>query len=169
MICLFCGSELAPKSRQCEGCSSPHSLRPPVSGINHVSQMLVVLDDLRKGELDVEDAAEALQRFIDMFEHFEQKWRLQESSLTDQLSPALKDTFAASLSGIDQALGDGYQAIALMEGALAEGQDTLDAAEEHLLRFFRGCCANAAKLLEDLDALKISQGKSGSLFNLPSV
>lgn len=131
--------------------------------------MLVVLDDLRKGELDIEDAAEALQRFIEMFELFEQKWRLQDVSLSEQLTPALKDTFAGSLAGIDQAMGDGYQAIALMEGALAEGQDTLDAAEEHLLRFFRGVCSHAAKLLEDLDALKISQGKSGSLFNLPSV
>ncbi len=170
MNCLFCGAEQGSKVQECSECGVPFERRPPIIGVNHVTQLLNVLDDLAAGDGTAEDCEEPFRSFLELFAEFEQKWKLQEKSLSEQLAPELKDRFGVALAETDQALQQLYQAIECLEITLFEGEDYLEAGIENLVSSFKGVCAGAARLLEQLDALKQEQGQgSGRVFNLPSV
>ncbi len=170
MICLYCGEPLKDTSpHDCPSCGEHHPQREPIVGVNHVSQILCALDQLREGNLDIEDFEAAFQRFIELFGQFEEKWRLQEATLAEQLAPSLQKDFGETLGRLDEALRDGYHGIECVESALVEGADLLDLADVSLTGFFKKSCSAAAKLLDDLAALKRKAGESGAFFNLPSV
>ena len=170
MICLFCGANQDSKVEECGECGIPYERRPPIIGVNHFTQLLNILDDLQAGDGTVEDCEEPFRRFFDLFAEFEQKWKLQEQSLSEQLSPELRDRFGPGLAATDQALQQAYQAIECLEITLFEGEDYLEVGVENLVSSFKGACSAAAQLLEQLDALKQEQGTgSGTVFNLPSV
>lgn len=170
MMCLFCGASQDSKVTECGDCGVPFERRPPIIGINHVTQLLNVLEDLLAGDGAVEDCEEPFRRFLELFAEFEQKWKLQESTLSEQLAPELKDRFGPSLAQTDQSLQEAYQAIECLELTLFAGEDYLEQGIESLIASFMGICAGAAQLLEQLDRLKQQQGQgSGAVFNLPSV
>lgn len=169
MICLTCGEALVGDDPQtCDSCETSHVPRDPVVGINHVSQLLCAFDELREGDINLEEFEEVLGAFYELFAEFENKWKLSESDLGSRLSGTLKQEFGPALSGIDEALQLGFQAMESLEAIHQEGVDALDAAEEALVLFFQGVCANSAALLEKFDRMKSEDKGSGVLFNLPS-
>ncbi len=171
MICLYCETGLPNDQPQtCSECQAEHDSRPPVVGVNHVSQLLGALDAFRAEELDREDFEAAIEVFGEMLETFEQTWRTRESTLASRLSSSLAPRFGQALSGIDKALTDGFAAYALLESlAEAPSDEGFERAESALISFFTAVCSNAAQALSEFDSLKAQAATSGALFNLPSV
>lgn len=166
MICLLCGETLSGDNPQdCKGCETAHEPRPPVVGINHVSQFLCALDDLRDEEISMEEFEEISGGFYELFAEFEAKWDLSNSDLESRLAGSLKRNFGKAMRGIDEALQLGFQAMECLEAVPVEGLDAVDAAEESMILFFQGVCANSALLLEKLDQLRSEEKSSGVLFN----
>ena len=84
MICLICRTTIeGGPPLECPECSFVHESRPPVVGINHVSQILSALDMLAEDEMDVEEFEGLFYGFVEQLEQFVQKWRLKESLFTD--------------------------------------------------------------------------------------
>ncbi len=171
MICLYCETELPDDQPQaCPECEAEHDSRPPVVGVNHVSQLLGALDSFRAEELDKEDFEAAVEVFGEMLDAFEQTWRTRESTLASRLSSSLQPRFEKTLRGIDEALAGGFSAMELLESlADAPSEEGFKRAEAALIAFFTTICANAAQALSEFDSLKAQAATSGALFNLPSV
>ena len=140
MNCLFCGHELPYEPIQtCPGCEMEHEPVPPVSTVNHVSQMLYACELLEAGELDEESFYEVTAAFLDKFEE------------------------------LDQALCLGYGAVEALEAAGSQGFEALSQAQELLRSFYQNSCAASAKLFEQLDSFHESEGPDSGLLNLPAV
>lgn len=171
MICLYCETELPhDRPQECPECQAEHDSRPPVIGVNHVSQLLGALDAFRAEELEAEDFRTAVEVFTDMMEAFEEKWKSKESPLAGRLSSSLQPRFEKALSEIDRALVIGFQTVELLETlADAPSEEGFKEAESALITFFTTICANAAQALSEFDSLKSEAASSGALFNLPSV
>lgn len=169
MICLFCGEALEGDGPQtCGSCDTPHEPRPPVAGINHISQLLCALDDLRDETIGLDEFEEISATFCELFAEFEAKWNLTQSNLQSRLAGELQARFGKAVAGIDEALQLGFQAMESLDAIPEQGVEAADAAEEALVLFFQGVCTNAAALLETFDRLKAQDKGSGMLFNLPS-
>lgn len=169
MICLYCKTEIkGDPPLVCSGCEVTHQSRPPVVGVNHMSQLLSALDLVQEDEIDREELEIIFDSFVELLEKFEQKWSLRESALAGRLSGALQEKFADSFAQIDEALQLAYQGVELVEATLNEEAEGLEEAIDCFGRFFQGVCAAAAVILERLDEFEDNQG-SGQLFNLPSV
>jgi hypothetical protein len=166
VICLYCESPLPNDQPQTCSCEIEHRDRPPIAGINHVSQLLCALDDYRSGELEMEDLEAVLEVFAGLHEAFEQKWRANGEALAVRLSPTLRDRFQESLSGIDKALDEGSRALEILHHL--EGEEGLDEAEAALISYFQNACGYAARALDDHDTLKSETQSSGAFFNLRS-
>ncbi len=171
MICLFCEADLPTDVPQkCENCGTEHESRPPIVGVNHVSQLLCSLDAVQSQEMGFEDFHGVLEVFLDRFEAFEQVWKTRHSSLRERLSPGLEGRFGQSMLALDEAFNLGFQALedmqCLNEDSLPEH---FEQAESALVNFFRGTCAQAASALEAYDQLQAQGPSSGRVFNLPSV
>ena len=170
MNCLFCGHALSYEPIQtCPGCEMEHEPVPPVSTVNHVSQMLYACELLEAGELDEEAFYDVTAAFLDKFEAFSQRWKLSERSLVESANPAIRDKFGAVLEELDQALGIGYGAVEALEAVSSQGFEALSLAQESLRSFYQNSCAASAKLLEQLDSFHESDGRDSGLLNLPTV
>ncbi|MCA9776044.1 MAG: hypothetical protein KC800_04980 [Candidatus Eremiobacteraeota bacterium] len=170
MNCLFCGHQLPYEPIQtCPGCEMEHEPVPPVSTVNHVSQMLYACELLEAGELDEESFFEVTSAFLDKFEAFSQRWKLSEQSLVDSANPAIREKFGAVLEELDQALGIGYGAVEALEAVGSQGFDALAQAQELLRSFYQNSCAASAKLFEQLDSFHGADGGDSGLLNLPTV
>jgi hypothetical protein len=167
VICLYCEATLPNALPQTCPCEIEHLERPPIAGINHVSQLLCALDDLRAGELELGDLDGLVDVFLGYFESFEQKWRPEGTSLEGRLAPALKEAFAASLQGIDNALDLGSRALEILQ-TLEEPLDEqrLEEAEQALIGFFQSACGHAAAALDAFDSLKARSQRPGGFLNL---
>ncbi|HIB68079.1 MAG TPA: hypothetical protein EYO33_24030 [Phycisphaerales bacterium] len=169
MICLICRTDLeGGPPLECPECGFVHESRPPVVGINHVSQLLSALDMLAEDEMDVEEFEGLFYGFVEQLEQFVQKWQLKESLFTERLSPALSEKFAKYFRQLDKAIQMAFQGVEWVEAILAGESDDFERAEENLVGFFRGVCSSSAVILDNLDDLDKDQ-KSGMLFNLRSV
>lgn len=169
MICLSCKEEMkGDPPLECPGCGFEHQGRPPVVGINHISQLLSAIDLLNDDLVSFEDFEVIYTNYVEQLDELEQKWQLRESSLSERLSTGLKDKFGAYFEQLDEALQAGYQGAEWIDAFLAEETDSLEQAEECVITFFRGVCAASAGILDRLDDFDQNKG-SGMLFNLPSV
>jgi len=169
MICLGCREKIKGNPPlKCSGCGHTHQARPPVVGINHVSQLLSALDSLAVEEIPLEDFEVIFDTFVEKMETLQRKWALDQSFLSPRLSGALQERFTKQFAELDEALQLGYQGVELVEAVLAGEIEHFDAAEECLVGFFRGVCAASASLLDQLDVLK-QNDLGGQLYNLPSV
>lgn len=166
MICLYCEAPLPHDRPHTCACEIEHRDRPPIAGINHVSQILCALDDYRAGELELEELEGVVDVFLGLHEAFEQKWRPSGEPMAARLSPSLRDGFHDTLSGIDKALDDGARALEILQNL--EGEEGLDDAEAALISYFQVACGHAAKALDDFDRLKTQVKSSGAFFNLRS-
>jgi hypothetical protein len=168
VICLYCESPLPDDRPQTCACEVQHRDRPPISGINHVSQVLCALDDLRAEEIELEEMESVVDVFLGLFERFEQKWRPGGVSLAARLTPTLQERFATTLSGIDTALEEGSRALEILQSLDDVSEQQLDEAETALIAFFQAACGHAATALDDFDGLKSQLQSSGAFFNLRS-
>lgn len=167
MICLYCESPLPDDRPQTCACEVEHRDRPPVAGINHVSQVLCAIDDLRAGELELEEMEGVVDVFLGLFETFEAKWRPQGTSLAARLTPTMQERFATTLAGLDQALEDGSRALEILQSLEPDALDAqLDEAERALIGFFQNACGHAATALDDFDSLKTQLRGGGAFFNM---
>lgn len=170
MICLRCAAENNEKSEECSGCQHPFQSRPPVVGHNHVSQMLCALDDLREEEIDLETFETVYHAFAGQFESFAEKWELASQGLVERLAHSMKETYATPLAQLEESLGQAYLAFELIDAFLEGEEVALEEAETALVTFFRGSCASAARILEEVDRAKARTNTSrGGLLNLPQV
>lgn len=168
MICLNCRTTIeGSPPLECPGCDLVHESRPPVVGVNHVSQILCALDMLADEDMDSEEFEGIFFGFVDQLDQLAQKWQLRESFLTERLSPTLSDKFAKYFRQIDSALQMAFQGVEWVEAILAGESDDFDSAEDNLVGFFRGICAASAAILDNLDDLDKDK-KSGMLINLRS-
>lgn len=150
-------------------CEVEHRDRPPLAGINHVSQVLCALDDLRAGELELEEMEGVVDVFLGLFEAFEQKWRPDGVSLASRLTPTMQERFSVTLAGIDQAIEEGARALDILQSLDPESyEEQLDQAEAALLAFFQNACGHAATALDEHDSLKTQLKGAGAFFNLGS-
>lgn len=169
MICLYCESPLPSDRPQTCACEVEHRDRPPVAGINHVSQVLCAIDDLRSGDLELEEMEGVVDVFLALFEGFEAKWRPNGTSLLERLTPTMQERFATTMSGIDKALEEGGRALEILQGLEPEALDAqLEEAEAALVAFFQNACGHAAAALDDFDSLKAQLQSSGAFFNMRS-
>jgi hypothetical protein len=167
VICLTCKANIkGDPPLECGQCGMLHDLRPPVVGVNHVSQMLAALDDLAEEVATPQEFETVLYAFIDRFEQLEEKWQLREALLAGRLAPNLKEKFGRSFEELDGGLQQGYAAVEWMETIAAGESDNFEEAEACLVGFFRKVCGASARILDLLDQVDES---SGPLFNLPSV
>ncbi len=137
MICLHCEAPLKGSKPQVCGCKFRHEERPPVVGVNHVSQLLAALDGYRSDQLDIEVFEDAFDVFSDYFYQFERRWR-EKGTLVSRLAPPLAARFGASLGALDKALDSGTRGLELLQNLDDAGEDELDEAEAALLRFVEG-------------------------------
>ena len=169
MICLYCESPLAGDQPQTCDCQVEHRDRPPVAGINHVSQVLCAIDDLRSGELELEEMEGVVDVFLGLFEAFDARWRPDGLSLTSRLTPTMQERFMTTMAGIDKALEEGARGMEILQNLDPETLEAqLDEAEAALLSFFQNACGNGATALDDFDSLKSQQQSRGAFFNLRS-
>ena len=169
MICLYCKELfLSQNPGTCEHCEISHHQRPPVVGVNHISQVLEALDSLKAEEISLEDFDSIWASFYDLFVEFDNKWKISESSLQSRLSSGLVERFGPALEEIDESIQLLFQAIECLEAIPEEGLSAVDAAEEAVTRFFLGVCSNSALLLNRLEALQADNSGPGLLFDLPS-
>ena len=169
MICLYCKEPLLSQNPDsCENCEIPHAPRPPVVGINHISQVLEALDSLKAEDISLEDFDSIWASFYELFVEFDDKWKISESSLQSRLSSGLAQKFGPALQEIDESIQLLYQAIECLEAIPEEGLPAVDAAEEAVTRFFLGVCSNSTLLLSKLDTLHLDTSGPGLLFDLPS-
>lgn len=169
MICLFCKAPLQDEPPiECEGCGMVHEDRPPVVGVNHVSQLLCALDLLAEGEFELEEFEAVFYAFCDKLEAVANKWHLREATLKERLSPPLAQKFGPLFAQLDEAFQLGFQGVEWTEALLAGESEDFDQVESLFIGFFRGVCGASAALLDGLDELNAEKG-SGKLFNLPSV
>ena len=140
-----------------------HEPVPPVSTVNHVSQMLYACELLEAGELDEDAFYDVTAAFLDKFEVFSQR------SLLESANPAIRDKFGAVLEELDQALGIGYGAVEALEAVSSQGFEALSQAQDSLRSFYQSSCAASAKLFEQLDSFHESDGRDSGLLNLPTV
>lgn len=163
MICLHCEEPLKGEKAQVCRCKVKHEERPPVVGVNHVSQMLAALDSYRADQLDIEEFEDVFDVFSDYFFQFERRWRGKQT-LAARLSPALTEHFGASLARLDKTLDSAARALELLQNLEEAQEDDLDEAEAALLTFFHGICAQGSEVMDVLEQVNSQR----SLLDLPS-
>lgn len=169
MICLYCESPLPNDQPQTCVCEVEHRDRPPVAGINHVSQVLSAIDELRSGELELEEMEGVVDVFLGLFEAFDAKWRPDGVSLNRRLTPTMQERFSETMAGLDKALEDGARGMEILQSLDPDTLDVqLDEAEAALLSFFQNACGYGATALDDFDSLRSQQQSGGVFFNLRS-
>lgn len=169
MICLICRSALeGSPPLTCPECEFVHESRPPVVGINHMSQILAALDMLAEEEMDLDEFEGLFFGFVEQLDQFVKKWQLNDSLFTERLSPTLSGKLAKYFRQLDQSVQMAFQGIADVEAILAGESDDFEQAEANLIGFFRGVCSASAAILDNLEDLDQDR-KSGMLFNLKSV
>lgn len=165
MNCLFCGHQLSYEPFQtCPGCQTEHEPVPPVSGVNHVSQLLYALQMVEAQEMDADTLAEVTGAFLEKFDKFHQAWNLAEHSLFDQANAAVQSKFGEGLKELDQAIESIIGALELVESA-ADNPDSLVAAQEQLSIFYKQVCGASALLFQQLDGMT----RGSNLMDLPTV
>ena len=168
MICLICRAHIeGPPPLTCSGCEFVHESRPPGVGINHMSQLLSALDMLAEEEMEVEVFEGLFYGFVEQFDQFVRKWRLEESLLVTRLSDGLRGKFEKYFRQLDESIQLGLDGVQYVESILHGESHDFEQAEENLIRFFRGVCSACAVILDNLEDLD-KERKSGVLFNLKS-
>lgn len=154
LVCLTCGMgmpEIAPEA--CANCGTRHEMRPPVIGVNHLSQVLSALDAWAEEECSQEEFEGVFFQFAELFDELGEKWSFSERAFAERLSPHLVAKFAPQLESIDQALGEGMAGVGKVEAILAGEDDDFETVEDKLVGFFQGTCSASARLLDDLEKL----------------
>lgn len=167
MNCLFCGHRLTHEPVQiCPGCQTEHEPVPPVSGVNHVSQLLFALQMTEAGELDPETLAAVTAAFMEKFDRFHQAWNLSDRSLVEQAGLSVREQFGPGLRELDLAIESIIGALEAVEQA-SDDPDAITAAQEQLAVFYHQVCGASALLLKTLE--KVKQEPARGLLDLPTV
>lgn len=160
MICLSCRTEIAGNPPlSCPGCGLVHESRPPVVGVNHLSQLLCALDFLAAGDCSPDEFETVFTSFVEQLDELERKWQLRDSTLSERLSSGLRIDFAAYFAQLDEALQAAFQGVECVEAYFTEEADSMEQAEECFVRFFLNVCAASAGILSKIDKLSSSSDK----------
>ncbi len=155
MICLRCSAKQSePGVDRCSSCEEEFRPVSGLWGVNNISQLLLSIESLKSGEIDLDEFRERFDTFLELWEQFSEKWGLSEATVPEvfSLNRALDSVYGTSLQELEDSIEELNQALDEVDGLSHVDPAALDRIEDHIRLFCRRVCSACAAVFTKLES-----------------